>query len=191
MCYCFHDQAAYYQGFQRGVVLYDWAILRPVRVRFCGIINHTVRLTNSYGPLEALLTTVACLQAVEAGILELDKDVSNVLPEVGKYGIMTAFDEEKNEGVVEKHKTPITLRDILSHTSGYEYDWFSPLLAKWRQSRNEQPWTGPTVEHKTTLPLLFEPGTSFRYSGGPDWAGKMIERVTGKTLEAFMRQKVF
>ncbi|KAL1602387.1 hypothetical protein SLS60_005803 [Paraconiothyrium brasiliense] len=126
-----------------------------------------------------LLTSVACLQAVEAGIVDLDKPVADVLPEVGKYGIMTDFDDEKNEGVFEPHRTPITLRHLLSHTSGYEYDWFNPLLAKWRASRNELPWTGPTVEDKSTLPLLFEPGTSFRYSGGPDWAGKLLERLTG------------
>jgi CubicO group peptidase (beta-lactamase class C family) len=82
-------------------------------------------------------------------------------------------------------------RHLLSHTSGFEYDWFSPLLAKWRASRGEQPWTGPTVEDKSTLPLLFEPGTSFRYSGGFDWAGKLIERVTGDTLEQFMVKKIF
>ncbi|KAJ4348811.1 uncharacterized protein N0V89_010189 [Didymosphaeria variabile] len=73
----------------------------------------------------------------------------------------------------------------------YEYDWFNPLLAKWRQSRGELPWTGPTVEEKSTLPLLFEPGTSFRYSGGPDWAGKLLERLTGTTLEKFMAEKIF
>jgi len=88
----------------------------------------------------------------------------------------------------------IKLTDIsmlLSHTSGYEYDWFSPLLAKWRSSRGELPWTGPTVEDKSTIPLLFEPGTSFRYSGGYDWVGKLIERVTGCSLEHFMTEKIF
>ncbi|KAF2010156.1 beta-lactamase/transpeptidase-like protein [Aaosphaeria arxii CBS 175.79] len=138
-----------------------------------------------------LLTSVACLQAVEAGLLELEKPVTETLPEVGKYGILTGWNDEKNEGIYEQHKTPVTLRMLLCHTSGYEYDWFSPLLAKWRASRNEQPWTGPTVEDKTTLPLLFEPGTSFRYGGSPDWTGKLIERVTGKSLEEFMVEKIF
>jgi hypothetical protein len=57
-----------------------------------------------------LLTAVACLQAVEAGIVDLDKPVSDILPEVGKYGILTGFDDEKNEGIYEQHKTPVTLR---------------------------------------------------------------------------------
>jgi CubicO group peptidase (beta-lactamase class C family) len=57
-----------------------------------------------------LLTSVACLQAVESGIVDLDKSVSDILPEVGKLGIMTGFDDEKNEGIYEQHKTPVTLR---------------------------------------------------------------------------------
>jgi CubicO group peptidase (beta-lactamase class C family) len=57
-----------------------------------------------------LLTSVACLQVVETGIMKLDRSVSEILPEVGKYGIMTGFDDEKNEGIFKQHKTPITLR---------------------------------------------------------------------------------
>lgn len=57
-----------------------------------------------------LLTAVACLQAVEAGLVTLDAPVEKFLPEIGKYGIITGFDDAKNEGIFEKHKTPITLR---------------------------------------------------------------------------------
>jgi CubicO group peptidase (beta-lactamase class C family) len=80
---------------------------------------------------------------------------------------------------------------LLTHTSGHEYDWFNPLLGKWRASRGEEPWTGPTVEAKSTLPLVFEPGTSFAYGGGLDWAGKMVEKATGETLETFMSKRIW
>lgn len=80
---------------------------------------------------------------------------------------------------------------LLSHTNGHEYDWFNPLLMKWRASRGEEPWVGPTVEQKSTLPLIFEPGTSFRYGAGSDWAGKLVEKVTGKTLDAYMSEKIW
>jgi hypothetical protein len=66
--------------------------------------------------------------------------------------ITTGFDDAKNSAILSPNTvgtTAITLRMLLSHTSGHEYDWFSPLLARWRASRNEQPWTGPTVEHKS------------------------------------------
>ena len=56
-----------------------------------------------------LITSVACSQAVEAAIVDLDAPVEDILPEVGKYGIMTGFDEEKNERIFEQSKTSITL----------------------------------------------------------------------------------
>ncbi|KAF2864801.1 beta-lactamase/transpeptidase-like protein [Massariosphaeria phaeospora] len=59
-----------------------------------------------------LLTSVACLQAVEAGIVELDASVAEILPEVGMYGIITGFDEEKNEGVFERCENAVTLRYV-------------------------------------------------------------------------------
>lgn len=57
--------------------------------------------------------------------------------------------------------------------------------------RGETPWCGTTVEEKSTLPLIFEPGTSWRYGPGHDWAGKMIERATGQTLEAYMSKNIW
>lgn len=57
-----------------------------------------------------LMTSVAALQCVEAGLLDLDKSVSDVFPEMGKYGIITGFDDEKNEATTVPNHTPITLR---------------------------------------------------------------------------------
>ena len=82
-------------------------------------------------------------------------------------------------------------RHLLSHTSGYQYDLMHPWLDKWRAAQGEKPWSGTTVEEKSTLPLMFEPGTSWRYGAGLDWAGKMIERVTGNSLEAYMSKNIW
>ncbi|KAL7621648.1 hypothetical protein AAE478_008975 [Parahypoxylon ruwenzoriense] len=141
--------------------------------------------------MSKLMTSVAALQCVEEGTLGLDKDVRPLLPEMGKYDIITGFDDEKNEGIFEPDSTPITLRMLLSHVSGHEYDWFNPLLGKWRASRNEQPWTGPTIESKSALPLLCKPGTRFTYGTGHDWAGKLVQIATGSSLEDFMRARIW
>ncbi|KAI0516859.1 beta-lactamase/transpeptidase-like protein [Xylaria bambusicola] len=138
-----------------------------------------------------LMTSVAVLQCVEDGLLDLGKDARSLLPQIGTHGIITGFDDEGNTAILKPDSTPITLRMLLSHTSGHEYDWLSPLLGKWRASRNEGPWTGPTVEHKSALPLLFTPGTSFAYGAGHDWAGKAVEVATGTTLEDFMRARIW
>ncbi|KAK8137280.1 hypothetical protein PG984_005220 [Apiospora sp. TS-2023a] len=141
--------------------------------------------------MSKLMTSVAILQCVEDGKLSLDSDVRSQLPSIGKHGIITGFDDAKNAAVLEEDTTPISPRMLLSHTSGHEYDWFAPDLAKWRASRGEQPWTGPTVEDKSVLPLVFRPGTSFSYGGGHDWAGKLLEVATGDTLDAFARERIW
>lgn len=137
------------------------------------------------------MTSVAVLKCVELGILNLDQDVRPLLPELGKHGIIHSFDDDKNEAVLVPDSTPVSTRMLLTHTSGHEYDWLSPLLGKWRASRNEEPWTGPTVAHKSALPLVFPPGTGFAYGAGHDWAGKVVEVVSGMTLEVFMREHLW
>ena len=67
-----------------------------------------------------------------------------------------------------------------------------PDLLKWRESRGEKPATGLTVATKYLYPLIFEPGTSWVYGAGHDWAGKMIERVNpGMTLETYFEKYIW
>ena len=137
------------------------------------------------------MTGVAVLQCVELGKLSLDQDVGPLLPEMGKFGIIRGFDDETNSAILEPCETPITLRMLVSQTSGHEYNWFNPYLGKWRSSRNEEPWTGPTVADKSALPLVFTPGSGFAYGAGFDWAGKAVEVATGMTLDQFMREHIW
>jgi CubicO group peptidase (beta-lactamase class C family) len=57
-----------------------------------------------------LMTAVAALKCVEEGLVTLDEDVAKYLPTIGKFGIMTSFDDEKNEAVTVPNNAPITLR---------------------------------------------------------------------------------
>ncbi|KAM7205111.1 Beta-lactamase/transpeptidase-like protein [Naviculisporaceae sp. PSN 640] len=142
-----------------------------------------------------LMTSIAVLQCVEDGTLNLDADVKPFLPQIGKHGIITSFDGTTNSAnltPIPEAQRKITARMLLCHTSGHEYDWFNPQLAQWRASRGEQPWTGPTVEDKSALPLVFAPGEGFAYGAGHDWAGRLVEVVNkGKTLEEFMRERIW
>lgn len=88
------------------------------------------------------------------------------------------------------HARLITTRNLLSHTSGYQYDGMNPLLVQWRASRGETPYSGQTVQEKSTLPMVFEPNTGWAYGPSFDWVGKLIERVTGETLETYMSKNI-
>ena len=134
---------------------------------------------------------MAVLQCVEDGKLDLDEDIRPMIPKIGKHGIITGFDDEQGSAILKPDNTPITLRLLLSHTSGHEYEWLNPYLTKWRALRNEPPLGGPTVEGKSALPLVFAPGTGFAYGAGHDWAGRLVEVATGSSLEDFMRKRIW
>ena len=80
----------------------------------------------------------------------------------------------------------------MTHSSGISYDAVQPHLLKWRKDRGERAGVGPTVETRFLYPLIFEPGASWMYGAGHDWAGKMVERVNpGMTLETYFQKHIF
>ncbi|WAO92270.1 Beta-lactamase domain-containing protein [Fusarium falciforme] len=123
-----------------------------------------------------LLTTIAVLQCVEKGLIGLDDPVGSVLPELENPDVIKAKPDGLFELVPAKNK--ITLRHLVTHTSGLSYDAMHPILVAWRKSRGECPlvMSGKMVE-AFTLPLLFEPGSSWVYGSGLDWVGVLVERL--------------
>lgn len=138
-----------------------------------------------------LLTTICALQNVEQGKLVLDDDVSEILPEWKSPDILIGWDQGQPQ--FKKATKKITLRQLLTHSSGMGYDFLSPELAKWREWRGEgiRPGGGDiTIQYFT--PLLYEPGENWAYSVGIDWAGKMVERVNGGVrLGEYMLKHIF
>ncbi|KAI1474418.1 beta-lactamase/transpeptidase-like protein [Daldinia eschscholtzii] len=154
-------------------------------------LPYTENTISAIASMSKLMTAVAVLQCVQDGTLDLDRDVKQILPGIGKYGIITGFDDDKNTAILTPNTIPITLRMLLTHTSGHEYDWFNPLLIKWRASRGERPFSGPDAEHIATLPLVYPPGTGFSYGTSFEWAGKAVEAVTHLSLDGFMRERIW
>jgi CubicO group peptidase (beta-lactamase class C family) len=140
-----------------------------------------------------LVTTIAALQCIERGLFTLDNpaDVDRLLPEWKDPDVLTGFSED-GKPILQPAKEKITLRQLLTHTSGVAYDIMHPLLIQWRESRGEGPLAlrRPIVEG-FTCPLVFEPGLAWGYGGGLDLAGLMVARANKTTLEAYMRQNIF
>ena len=142
-----------------------------------------------------LMTTIAALQCVERGLFSLDSadDVRRFIPELATSDdIITGLDESETP-VVEKATRAITLRHLLTHTSGVAYDASNPLLQRWRELRGQKPqsFCGEVVRGYL-VPLLFNPGDGWRYGASLDWAGLMIERANeGKKLGQFMKQNIW
>ncbi|KAL4750199.1 beta-lactamase/transpeptidase-like protein [Aspergillus terricola var. indicus] len=84
----------------------------------------------------------------------------------------------------------ITLRHPLTHTSGLVYDSSSPLLQQWSKSQGRTAHTFCGSMEGYTHPLLFQPGTSWGYGAGLDWAGMLIERITGVRLSTYIKHNI-
>jgi CubicO group peptidase (beta-lactamase class C family) len=107
-----------------------------------------------------LVTTIAALQCVERGLFTLDDPtaVDRLLPEWKDPEILTGFTED-GKPILQPAKEKITLRKLLTHTSGVAYDMMHPMLIQWRQSRGEKPLAVRTpVTEGYKHPLVFEPG---------------------------------
>jgi CubicO group peptidase (beta-lactamase class C family) len=139
-----------------------------------------------------LVTSIAVLQCVERGLFDLDStaDVGRLLPEWCHPKILAGFEEGRP--VLTNATKKITLRTLLSHTSGLAYDFLSPTLLEWRQSQGEGSLAMSTpITECFTHPLLFEPGTGWAYGPGLDVAGLMVARANDCTLEQYMRKYIF
>jgi CubicO group peptidase (beta-lactamase class C family) len=79
-----------------------------------------------------LLTTVAALQCVEKGLFGLDEPISKILPAWANRFILTGFNDSTGEPLFRKATKVVTLRHLLTHTSGMALEQAHPLLARWR-----------------------------------------------------------
>lgn len=132
------------------------------------------------------------MQCIEDGLLTLDGDISSILPELAAQQIITGFSSDGSTPLLEPASRPITFEMLLSHTSGASYHFLSPNVGKWREKffpfENDQ---RRPVEKAFSYPHGFQPGTGWMYGPGVDWAGRAVERVTGRTLGEHMQQRIF
>ncbi|KAF4981739.1 hypothetical protein FZEAL_2541 [Fusarium zealandicum] len=129
-----------------------------------------------------LFATIAALQCVEDGLLTLTGDLSTIAPELSEKQVLTGFSED-DQPLLEPASRPITLEMLLTHSAGTAYHFLTPPVAKWREkfSPPEQD-KQKRVEELFVYPLAHQPGAGWMYGSGLDWAGRIVERVTGRTL---------
>ncbi len=127
------------------------------------------------------VTTVAALQLVEQGKVGLDEPVAKRLPQFEKIQVLDGFDANGKAILRPAAKAP-TLRHLMTHTSGLCYDiWDEGMFRYSSQLPESQTLPGP---------LMFEPGKRWQYGQGLDWTGRLVEAVSGLTLEEYFQQKI-
>ena len=135
------------------------------------------------------VTTVAVMQLVEAGALELDDAAKTYVPEIAESRVLAGFDAA-GEPLLRAPAGHVTVEHLLLHTSGFGYDFFNYDLARYTKARSVPSVVSGSLAALET-PLLFDPGTRWEYGCGIDWAGRVVEAVRGKRLGAVLREHVF
>ena len=139
------------------------------------------------------ITCVAVLMLYEEGRFHLDDPVSRFLPEFANERVFTGVDAQ-GALVTEAAKEPVTIRHLLTHTSGlgYVFDPSTPL----GKAYNALPITAHStladvIRAIAGAPLYFEPGAGWRYSYADDVLGRLVEAVSGMSFERFLKTRLF
>src|SRR6202048_4011200 len=142
------------------------------------------------------ITSVAAMMLVEDGKLSLDDPVSKYIPAFAdvKVGVEKRDEHEKPSLVLEPVNRPITIEDLLRHTSGLTYGFYgdSTVRKLYPQADlfNGDADNAEFVERIARLPLAEQPGTRWDYSHSTDVLGRVIEVVSGQSLFQFEKQRL-
>ena len=131
--------------------------------------------------------TVAALQQVEQGNLDLAAPVAEYCPEFAGIQVLTGF--ASGQPQYRPPATQATVQQLLTHTSGLGYWFWNSELVEWEKSTGI-PNVVAGVRSSLTAPLLADPGTAFIYGINIDWLGQVIEAVTGLTLDVAIKQGI-
>ena len=127
------------------------------------------------------ITSVAAMQLVEQGRVNLDDPAAKHLPSLGGLSVFESFDSRTGAYRVRPAVKTLTVRHLLTHTSGLGYNFTSPVVRDFKPRDGEQYGAGP---------LLFEPGEQWLYGTSTDWVGRLVESISGKTLDAYFRERI-
>lgn len=134
------------------------------------------------------LTSVAAMQLVEQGKIKLDEPIGKYIPDLANPRVIEGYRPD-GTAVLRPAKRAITLRHLLTHTSGFAYDiWNQDILRYYKTAGIPNLGTG---ERKALdIPLIFEPGTNWMYGINLDWTGVVIEKLTGMRLGEYVEKNV-
>lgn len=135
------------------------------------------------------VTSAGAMQLVEQGKLSLDEPIGKLLPDLAAPQVLEGFDA-KGEPKLRPAKTPITLRQLMTHTAGFCYDLWNADMGKYME-KTGTPGIISCLNAALKTPLANEPGTRWEYGINIDFVGKAVEAASGKKLDAYLRDNMF
>jgi methyl acetate hydrolase len=128
------------------------------------------------------ITSVAIMMLLGEEKLRLDDPVSKYLRGFEDLRVLTAFNATDGSYETRPAKRPMTIRHLLTHTSGIGYAFASPIVARLQKDTQKREWE---------LPLLHDPGEKWTYGASTVVLGMIVEKITGSSLEAYFQERIF
>jgi methyl acetate hydrolase len=135
------------------------------------------------------ITGVALMQLVEEGKVSLDDKAKKYVPEIAEIEVLEGFDAA-GAPKLRPPKSDITLGQLMLHTAGFSYEFFSADDLKYRTHSGIPTVVSGTFASVRTA-LQFDPGEAWGYGVNIDWVGKAVEAVRGKRLGEVMKERIF
>jgi methyl acetate hydrolase len=134
------------------------------------------------------ITTAAAMQLVEQGKLSLDAPIGKVLPDLASPQVLEGFDA-KGQPKLRPAKNAITLRQLMTHTAGFCYELWNGDKATYLE-KTGLPGITTCKNDALKTPIASDPGTRWEYGTNIDFVGKAVEAVSGKRLDAYLRDNL-
>ncbi|MGY1633124.1 serine hydrolase domain-containing protein [Geodermatophilus sp. SYSU D01186] len=135
------------------------------------------------------ITATAALQLVEEERLDLDAPASTYAPAIGELQVLDGFGDDGRPRT-RAPKREITTRHLLTHTAGFGYDFFNEHYNR-LATEHGQPSVITATKACLQTPLLFDPGERWEYGSNIDWAGQVVEGITGERLGDVFAARIF
>ncbi|MFZ2154501.1 MAG: serine hydrolase domain-containing protein [Bradyrhizobium sp.] len=132
--------------------------------------------------------STAAMILVERGKLNPDTPVEDILPEFAKIRVLDHFDGDKP--VMRAPRTRATVRNLATHTSGLEYEFWNGDVAKYLTVTGH-PTILSGLKAALFYPMASDPGTRWAYGIGIDWLGQVVEKIDGRRIDRFCREEIF
>ena len=127
------------------------------------------------------ITSTAIMILVDEGKLKLDDELAKYLPKWKDPQVISKFNEADASFETRPAKRQITIRHLLTHTSGIGYGFASPMLTKIMEK---------TKKSEMDSPLLFDPGESWAYGASTRVLGLVVEAVSGQKIDAYLQARI-
>jgi methyl acetate hydrolase len=128
------------------------------------------------------ITSTAALQLVERGKFAIEDPVEKYLSQFAKLSVFDSYDGATGNYKLRPATKAVTVRHLLTHTAGLGYNFTDPIVRDFKPRPGEEYPAGP---------LVFDPGERWLYSTATDWIGRLVEKVSGQTLEEYFHEHIF